>query len=175
VNADIELYAPGRLPAPGTLRGGDLLFVRSGRPWSYPIRALTRGPFSHVAVCVDAEGTVVEAVAEGVVRRDLAVWKDVLFAHYSSPNLADAQRAQVVRHAERLWADGWGYDWATLFGMGVFWGSGGRVMVSSGAKTSICSGLAADCYHSAGVYFPERIPHFETPNSLWRKAQRGEL
>jgi hypothetical protein len=171
----LKWYAPGELPPPGTLRGGDLLFVRSDRPWSMPIRAMTRGPFSHVAVCADECGTVVEAIAEGVVRRNLSAWKDVTFAVYSSPNLSSEQRAQVARHAERLAGDGWEYDWATLFGMGVFWGTGGRVMVSSGAKTSICSGLAADCYHSAGVYFEERIPHFYTPNMLWRKAERGEL
>lgn len=39
-------------------------------------------------------------------------------------------------------------------------------MLSSGTKAAICSGFVADCLHAGGVRFPEKIPHFHTPQDL---------
>lgn len=152
------------------MRGADLVYARSKRLASRSIRLVDGGDFSHVAVVVDEDGTVVEATRYGVVISNVYTsesWRGVEWVCYS-PALSDEDRADVVAQALWIAGEGWSYDWATFFGMGLFWATGGRLMVSGGAKASICSALAADCLHAGGERFPEAIPHFFTPRMLQR-------
>lgn len=159
----VEVYRPGELPA--TVRGGDFLLVHSPYLISRLIRLCTRSYFNHAAMVLDAEGGIAEALAEGIVRRNVAEWEDVLFA-VVSPDLSEEDRRQVVEHAEWVVGEGWRYSWATILGMGLFWLTGGRLMLSSGAKAAICSAFVADCLHAGAIRFPEKIPDFLTPQDL---------
>jgi hypothetical protein len=161
--APYALFAPGELPE--TTRGGDILLVRSDKLASRFIRLVDGGDFSHVATVVDGTGTIVEATARGVVRRHVSAWEDVLFA-VVSPDLSEEDRADVVAHAEWVAGDGWSYDWVTFVGTALFWATGGRLMISGGAKAAICSAQAADNQHAGGERFEEAIPHFHTPRMI---------
>lgn len=144
---------------------GDFALVVTDRPQSLFIRAMIRGPYSHAAQIVGREGQIVEALSRGVVRSDLRDWKDAEFV-VVSPDLSSEDRDDVVAHALWLAGEGWRYDWATFLGMSVFWGTGGRLMVSAGAKAAICSAVVADSQHAGGERFSEKIPHFYTPEDL---------
>lgn len=161
--AHVALYRPGELPE--SVRGGDFLLVHSPYLISRCIRFFTRSYFNHAAILLNSSGDIAEALADGIKRRNVSEWEDVTFA-VVSPDLSEEDRAQVVSHAEWVVGEGWRYSWATILGMGLFWASGGRLMLSGGAKSAICSALVADALHAGGVRFPEKIPHFYTPQDL---------
>ena len=163
MSVEVRYYRPGELP--DTVRGGDFLLVRSPYLISRLIRLFTRSRFNHAAMLLNPTGDIAEALGKGVVRRSIAEWEDVTFV-VVSPDLSEEDRAQVVSHAEWVVGEGWRYSWATIVGMGLFWATGGRLMLSGGAKSAICSALVADCLHAGAQRFPEKIPHFMTPEDL---------
>ena len=161
--ATFSAYGVGEYPEKTT--PGDFILCGSGRHASRFIKLMTGGPYSHAAQIVGEDGELVEALAEGVVRSNVRDWQDTYFV-VVSPALSEDDRADVVAHALWIAGEGWSYDWPTFAGMLVFWGTGGRLMVSAGAKSSICSAVVADCQHSGGERFPEKIPHFMHPEDL---------
>ena len=162
----VTLFRAGELPPKGTLRPGDLLLVHGNYPISKFIRLCTGSYWNHVAVVLDEEGNITEALGRGIVRGDVAEWKHSVFAVVSPPELTDEQRIEIVEHALWVVGEGWEYGKATFVGMLVFWATRGKCMVSGGAKVAICSGHAADCYHAGGVKFPKKIPYFYTPEDI---------
>lgn len=150
------------------MKGGDLVFCWSNRPASIFIRTVTWGDFSHVALVLDEHGTVAEATASGILVRNISDWPDSVRYTVVSIPLSEEDREDVLRQARNIVDGGWSYDWATFFGVGVFWLTGGRLMVSSGAKAAICSAFCADCHHAGGHYYPEKIPHFMLPKDMQR-------
>lgn len=159
----VRIYGPGELP--NNVRGGDFLLVRSSMWISRFIRLMTRSKWSHAAMCLNSRGDIAEALDEGVVRRHISEWAPVTVAHVS-PALSRTNRLDVVDHAHWIVKQGWAYDWATFFGMALFWLSAGKLMISGGAKSAICSGYVSDCLHAGGVRFEEKIPYFMTPQDL---------
>lgn len=168
----VTLYRAGELPPKGMLRPGDLLLVHGDYPISRFIQLCTSSYWNHVAVVLDEEGHITEALGRGIVRGNIAEWKHSVFAVVSPSELTDEQRIEVVEHALWVVGEGWEYDKVTFVGMGLFWVSNGRFMLSTGAKAAICSGHAADCYHAAGVKFPKKICYFMTPKDI---AERFEV
>lgn len=162
----IKLYEPGEMPTRGDIRGGDLVLVHSDYRISKLIQFCTNSFWNHVAVVLNEEGDITEALGSGIIRSNLSEWKQSVFIILSPEELTDQQRREITEHAGWIVGQGWSYDKVTLVGMILFWISGGKFMLSGGAKSAICSGHGADCYHAAGWKFPEKIPYFYTPKDI---------
>ncbi len=162
-SVEVKLYRPGELPE--SVRGGDFLLVNSPYLISRFIRVCTGSSWNHAAFVLDSEGTILEALAKGVVIRNVSEWEDVLFA-VVSPDYSKENRVDAVAHARWIGEEGWRYSWPTILGMGLFWLTGGRLMLSSGAKAAICSAVVGDCLHAGAERFPKKHPLFLDPDDL---------
>lgn len=119
--------------------------------------------FSHTALVIDADGTLAEAVAKGVVRTPLA--------HYDSADYVlvrtrvDAHdQAQILEFAESVLAARTKYGFPTFAGLALYCVTGASLCIQS-AGTAICSGFVSDALTRAGYIWP-RPPFSMMPADL---------
>jgi len=168
----VERYGPGE--APENVRPGDFVLThRRRRPMPALITLAQRRRFrgaarayahwSHAALVVSAQGTLVEAEGTGVRRSPLGKYREEEYHLIRMDGRLDnEQRAAAARTAERWIGDGFGFlvmleltIWL-LIGLRLRW---------IRHDHQICSGLVARALTAAGQRFA-RDPAFMLPADL---------
>jgi hypothetical protein len=166
------------------LRPADIL-VTTGRSYiSGAIRTATGSDFSHTVLYVGGKRAV-EAIAEGVVERDLSVplGEATLVVALRRRHMNDAARHVVIQSAKDF--TGRPYDYVGAAGAGLSHRRGKLAILVSPAgalalylaakrnaseenrdKKFFCSELAARCYELAGVPITDGDPSFTTPRAV---------
>jgi cell wall-associated NlpC family hydrolase len=169
---------------PSELRPADI-FVTTGRSFiSGAIRTATGSDYSHTVIYIGGK-TVIEAIAEGVVERDLShpLGEATLVVALRRRHMTDAARQVVIQSAKDF--RGKPYDYIGAAGAGFSHKRGKLAFLVSPAgslalyyaakrnateenrdKKFFCSELAARCYELAGVPITDDEPSFTTPRAV---------
>lgn len=170
--ARVERYGPGE--AATSLRPGDFILThRRRRPMPALIALAQRRRFrgearayahwSHAALIVDTDGTLVEAEGTGVRRSPIAKYReDEYHLVRLDGRLDDEQRSAAVAAAERWVGDAFGY--LVMFSLTV-WLLTGLPLRLARRDHQICSGLVAHALAIGGQRFP-REAAFVLPADL---------
>lgn len=130
-------------------RPGDFGVTRTSGFGSWVIRVVTRSKYNHAFIVIDAEH-LIEGEPGGARPNKLTAYPH---AAYSSINLTDAQRNQIVAWAKAhigtpySWLDDLEIGLVDLFGWAPKWM---RKRLSS-TRTLMCSQLVDAAYAAAGV------------------------
>jgi uncharacterized protein YycO len=113
--------------------------------------------WSHAAVIVDADGSLVEAESRGVIRRNLSEYTD---REYHLVRLGDSaddrDRRQVAAFAESLVGQPFGF--LDMFSVGLSLLTGAKVNVSYESHL-MCSALVARALERTSVIFADEPSH----------------
>lgn len=159
--------------SPGTWTPGDVILTHGETPVSRLIqfgqRIRYRGddaPFAwwnHAALVVGDDGTLVEALGDGIVETHASKYAPAYFA-YIDIALADAEREQVVGYACRAAELETAYGMATNVSLALTLLTNGRLAFGLRGQ-AICSGLVAESLR-AGGYWWERAGRMEPTSWL---------
>jgi uncharacterized protein YycO len=174
----LERYGPGQ-QAPD-LRPGDfilthrrrlmpaLISLAQRRRFTGPDRAFAH--WSHCALVVATDGTLVEAEGTGVRRSPLARYRSEEYHLVRMDARLDMeQRRLAVRAAEENVGQAFGY--AVMLSLAIWLLTGRRVRWRR-ADHQVCSGLVAGALAAAGQRF-DRPPAFMLPADLARAYSAG--
>jgi len=117
-------------------RGGDAIYAR----------------WNHAAIFVDNNGDIVEALAGGVQRRNVSVYKDTEYHVVRLGDIAEVERVHEVKFA--LACLNASYGILTIASIALSLLSGSKFGFGVDGQ-EICSALVARCLERTGEIFPE--------------------
>jgi uncharacterized protein YycO len=159
----VERYEPGKAATDFEL--GDFILTHAHHPVSRMLRLAqkVRGRerkysyWSHVAVIVDKDGSLVEAESRGVVRSPLSKYEATEYHLVHLGHTADQRdRKQVAIFAESLVGQPFGY--LDMFSVGISLFTGAKINVSY-ASHLMCSALVARALERTDAIFPDEPAH----------------
>jgi uncharacterized protein YycO len=158
-----ERYEPGK--AASDFKPGDFILTHAHHPVSRMLRLAqkVRGRerkysyWSHAAVIVDEDGSLVEAEARGVVRSPLSKYEFVEYhlVHLGS-SADDRDRKQVADFAESLVGQPFGF--LDMFSVGLSLFTGAKLNISY-ASHLMCSALVARALERTSAIFNDEPAH----------------
>jgi hypothetical protein len=169
----VEQYPPGEAAA--ELRTGYIVLTH-GSHWTsrmirFGQRLRFRGPrrpfahWNHVALVLDAEGNLGEALSDGVVRTNLSKYKGTDY-HLVRVECTETDRQQIAAFATAVLdaPQRTRYGWLTIVSL-FFTLAFGSTFVFGKIGTAICSGFASEALVRMGAIFP-RPPAYMMPADL---------
>ncbi|MGE5281350.1 MAG: hypothetical protein ACM3N0_03335 [Chloroflexota bacterium] len=172
-DAQVEHFGPGK--SASTLQTGYLVLTH-GEGWTSRLirfgqRLRFRGGrrkyarWNHVALVLDAEGNLAEALSDGVDKTNISKYEG------SDYRLVRVECAQVDREQIAAFADAvldaphrTKYGWLTIASLFFTLTLGSTIMVGK-IGTAICSGFASEALTRAGAIFP-RPPAYMMPADI---------
>ena len=159
--------APGLEAPAAAFQPGDFVLVKSKTIQSKLIRfgqwIRFRGDdrryigWSHAALIVDAEGSLVEAVGTGVRRSHLSHYQDTEYAVVGIDALVERpDRAEVVAFAE--WCVGERYGYLTIVSIAIAMLTGSKLIFGIDGQ-NVCSGLVARSLERTRAIFQRASSH----------------
>lgn len=165
------LTAPsvGYLPGDFILTHGDSFYsklIRFGQRLRFHGKNAGFAHWNHAAMIVGEDGSIIEALGRGVLRRNLSNYKGTEYhlVHFGHDIASDDDREQVVKFAE--WTMGQEYGWVTIVSIALSLLSGLNFSFGFDGQ-SICSGLVARALERTNVIF-DRSPSHIMPADLAR-------
>jgi uncharacterized protein YycO len=159
----VERYEPGK--AATDFEPGDFILTHAHHPISRMLRLAqkVRGRerkysyWSHAAVIVDKDGSLVEAESRGVIRSPLSKYDltEYHLVHLGS-SADERDRKQVAAYAEALVGQPFGYLDMLSVGLSLF--TGAKVNISY-ASHLMCSALVARALERTSAIFPDEPAH----------------
>lgn len=145
------------------LQPGDLVLVHAHHFFSRLIRFGQRLRFrgrrrpyaywNHVALVLNEQGDLAEALGNGVVRTNLSSYSDHDYTVvHTNANYHDQQ--QILKFAEAVLSARWRYGWFTIISLAITLTTGSKFVIGR-IGTAICSGFAAEALTRAGEVFPK--------------------
>jgi len=120
--------------------------------------------WSHAAIFVDDEGTIIEALGGGVQKRNISVYHDTEYVVvYLPESTSRPDRQQAVKFAEHCLRDR--YGWLTILSIGLSLLTGGKIGFGIDGQ-QICSALVARALERIGEIFQESEPWHIMPADL---------
>ncbi len=121
--------------------------------------------WNHVALVLDADGNLGEALSAGVVRTNLSKYEGTDY-HLVRVECAPADREQIGAFAAAVLdsPQRTKYGWLTIFSLFFTLGFGSTLMIGK-IGTAICSGFASEALVRTGAIFP-RPPAYMMPADL---------
>lgn len=120
--------------------------------------------WSHAAIFVDDDGSIVEALGGGVQKRNISVYTDTEYVVVHLPqSTASSDRQQAVAFADFCLHDR--YGWLTIVSIALCLLTGSKLSFGVDGQ-QICSALVARCLERIGVIFVESEPWHLTPADL---------
>jgi hypothetical protein len=119
--------------------------------------------FSHAALVIDGDGTLAEALGQGVVRSPIAKYAPANYVIVRT-QVSDGDRAEVLAFAEAVLASRERYGFVTIAGLALYCLSGSSICIQK-AGTAICSGFVSDAL-TRGTYIWPRPPFSMMPADL---------
>lgn len=107
--------------------------------------------FNHVAVVVDTDGTLVEALSRGIVQTNGGRYDEAWYA-YIDTDLSDYERARVAQYANRVAELNTKYGWMQIVAISLSLLTNSVVQFSVRGQ-NICSGFAAEALRAGGYWF----------------------
>ena len=122
--------------------GQALRFVGGDRKYTY---------WNHAAIIVDEQGTLIEALSNGVSKTNISKYKPVEYHLVRLGTTADDfDRIEAVRFAQ--WSLGEKYGWLTIMSIAIGLLTGGRFTFGYEGQV-ICSGLVARAMERTSAIF----------------------
>jgi uncharacterized protein YycO len=122
--------------------GQALRFVGEDRKYTY---------WNHAAIIVDEQGTLIEALGNGVCKTNISKYKPVEYHLVRLETTAeDFDRVESVRFAQ--WSLGEKYGWLTIVSIAIGLLTGGRFTFGYEGQV-ICSGLVARAMERTSAIF----------------------
>jgi hypothetical protein len=121
--------------------------------------------YSHAALVVGDDGTIVEAVATGVKRHNLAKYESADYIVVRT-RVDDHDARQVLAFADAVVEARTRYGFVTIVGLAIYCLTGTTLCIQR-AGTAICSGFVSDALTRAGYIWP-RPPYAMMPAELGR-------
>lgn len=166
----VQYFAPGKEvsdPAPGDFvlthgKSWTSRLIRLGQKIRYwgPDRIYTR--WNHAAIFVSDNGDVVEALGNGVQRRNIAVYKNTEYHVVHLQDVLDADRQHEIDFALACLNDEYGYTTILSIALSLLFASKFGFGIDG---QEICSALVARCLERTGEIFPQDPWHM-TPADL---------
>jgi uncharacterized protein YycO len=159
----VDRYEVGK--AATDFEPGDFILTHAHHPVSHMLRLAqkVRGRerkysyWSHAAVIVDKDGSLVEAESRGVVRSPLSKYDPTEYHLVHLGRTADKRdRKQVAAFAESLVGQPFGY--LDMFSVGISLFTGAKINVSY-ASHLMCSALVARALERTDAIFPDEPAH----------------
>ena len=159
----VERYEPGT--AATDFEPGDFILTHGHHPVSRMLRLAqkVRGRerkysyWSHAAVIVDGDGSLVEAESRGVIRSPLSKYQPAEYHVVHLGSSADERdRRQVAAFAESLIGQPFGF--LDMFSVGLSLFTGAKVNISY-ASHLMCSALVARALERTSAIFPDEAAH----------------
>jgi hypothetical protein len=121
--------------------------------------------WNHVALVLDADGNLGEALSDGVVRTNLSKYEGTDY-HLVRVECAPADREQIGAFAAAVLdsPQRTHYGWLTIASLFFTLGFGSKIMIGK-VGTAICSGFASEALVRMGAIFP-RPPAYMMPADL---------
>ncbi len=130
--------------------------------------------FSHAALVIDAEGTLAEALGQGVVRSPISKYAPANYVIVHT-HVEGKDTEQVLAFAEAVLASRERYGFVTIAGLALYCLSGTSLCIQK-AGTAICSGFVSDALTRSTFIWP-RPPFSMMPGDLAQffdvREQRG--
>lgn len=168
--AAVERYGPGE--AAESLATGDVVLTH-GTYWTSRLIRFgqrlrfhgSRRPFAHwnhVALVLDDQGNLGEALSDGVVRTNISNYEGTEY-HVVRIQCSDEDRTQIARFAAAVLdaPSRTKYGWLTIVSL-FFTLTVGSKFVFGKIGTAICSGFACEALVRTGAIFP-RPPAYMMP------------
>lgn len=181
-------FVPGDIMKASELQVADVILSTTSAAVSTVIKAGTAAHYSHAMLYV-GNGSVVEAVANGVVNRSIRLaTSGALYAHaYRLKDLSSDTAAKIAAYA--LTKVGGSYAYGGVFGgSGLVsilsapaqpwlhlarWGAN-KIKTGAGSKrTYFCSELVEDCYESQELTVSRYYPSMTNPGDIAEYSQRN--
>ena len=138
------------------IRFGEALRYRGDlRPYAY---------WSHAAVVVDEQGTLIQALTHGVSKGHISDYTAQPVA-YVDVVQSEQDRTESVAFARQALGEGYGF--LTIVAVALHALTGGRLVIGIDG-TEICSGLVARCLERGPTIFTHHDPSNITPADLSR-------
>jgi hypothetical protein len=119
--------------------------------------------FSHAALVIDADGTLAEALARGVVRSPLSKYAPANYVIVHT-KVTGQDSEEVLKFAEAVLATRVRYGFVTIAGLALYCLSGTSLCIQK-AGTAICSGFVSDALTRSTYIWP-RPPYSMMPADL---------
>lgn len=160
---DVSYFAKGEgavtfLPGDFILTHGSGIYselIRFGQCFRFTGPDVKYAYWSHAALITSASGDIVEALSNGVFRRNLIVYNEKEYVLVRI-EVSDDDRRQAVAYAES--AIGTRYGWATIVSIALSLISGLRFSFGFD-ESKICSGLVAGALERTNAIFPRPATH----------------
>jgi len=138
--------------------------IRFGEMLRYWGRDKVFAHWSHAAIFVDEDGNIIEALATGVQKRNISVYRGTEYVVVHLPAAtASLDRKEAVDFAEFCLNDA--YGWLTILNIGLCLLTGAKLSLGIDGQ-QICSALVARCLERIGEIFPEAEPWQLMPADL---------
>jgi hypothetical protein len=121
--------------------------------------------FSHAALVIDEDGTLAEALGNGVVRSPLTKYEAANYVLVRT-GVQEPDRGQILEFANAVLEAKTRYGFWTIVGLGLYCLAGAQICIQR-AGTAICSGFVSDALTRAGYVWP-RPPFAMMPADLAR-------
>jgi len=169
----VELFGPGE--SAGELHTGYIVLTHGSQWTSKMIRFGQRLRFrgerrrfarwNHVAVVLNANGDLGEALSDGVVRTHISKYEGTDY-RLVRVECGDEDRDQIAAFASAVLdaPQRTKYGWLTIASLFFTLGLGSKIMVGK-VGTAICSGFASEALTRMGAIFP-RPPAYMMPADL---------
>jgi hypothetical protein len=120
--------------------------------------------WSHAAIFVDSDGSIIEALSGGVQKRNISVYQGTEYVVLHLPRTTTPHdRQEAVKFAEYCLDDE--YGWLTIVSIGLCLLTGAKFSFGVDGQ-QICSALVARCIERIGEIFPEAEPWHAMPADL---------
>lgn len=119
--------------------------------------------WNHVALVLNAEGELAEALSDGVRRTHISKYEGNDY-YVVEVECSEEDRGQILAFAESVLAARYRYGWVTILSLGLTLAFGSRYTVGK-IGTAICSGFASEALTRMGAIFP-RPPSYMMPADL---------
>jgi len=125
--------------------------IRFGEKIRYwgPDEKFTR--WNHVAIFINKEGDIIEALGGGVQQRNISVYKQTEYHVVHLQNVLDSNRDHEVEFARACLNDH--YGWLTIVSIALCLLTGSKIGFGVDGQ-EICSALVARCLERTGEIFP---------------------
>jgi len=169
-NTSVEHFGPGESAT--ALQTGYIVLTHGDHWTSRLIRFGQRLRFrgtrrkyarwNHVALVLDANGTLAEALSDGVDETNISKYEGSDY-HLARVECAEADRQQIAAFAQAVLGskNRTKYGWLTIVSLFFTLAFGSTIMVGK-IGTAICSGFASEALTRAGAIFP-RPPAYMMP------------
>ncbi|HEY7889850.1 MAG TPA: hypothetical protein VIC29_16640 [Steroidobacteraceae bacterium] len=160
----VKRYGPAEEAVPGEYAPGDFILthshglfgrlIRIGESLRYWGADAKYARWNHAAMIVSADGRLIEALSQGVVRSHISKYKstEYVVVHLNDEDADDRDRQQAVAYAGYCVREKEGYGWLTICNIGLALLTGCKFTFGVDGQV-ICSGLVARCLERTSVIF----------------------